>query len=144
MEKLIKRISNGIIIVLAAVAVIAGLIVAFTFKEGTMPKGLDASFVVIYILLCVSIALIVCFAIAQMLSSKKQIVRTLVLLAVCAVIVLVSYFVAPKELSDVAVRIGVSEGVYQWVGAALNIAYIAFFGVVLAFIGSLVYIKIKN
>ena len=144
MEKLIKRITNGAVMALAAVAVVAGLVVAFTYKEGTSPKGLDVSFVVIYVLLCVSIAAIILFVIMQLLSNKKQLMSALVLLAVCAVIVLVSYFIAPRELSEVAVRIGVSEGIYKWIGAGLNIAYITFAGVIIAFIGSLVYVKIKN
>ena len=139
MEKLIKRITNGILIALATIAVVAGLMVAF--KGG---KGLDASLWIIYILLCVAILLIVFFAIAQILSSKKQIVSTLIMVGIFAVIVLVAYFIAPSELSEVAMRVGVSEGIYKWAGTALNIAYIAFFGVILAFIGSFVYLKIKK
>lgn len=143
MEKLIKRIANGAIIVLAAVAVIAGLIVAF--KGGESPNGLDASFYVIYILICIAILLIGLFAVMQGISNKKQMLSTLILLAVCAVIVLVSYFLASSsQMSEVAIKVGVSESVYRWAGTALNIAYITFTGVVIAFVGSLVYVKMKN
>ena len=154
MEKLIKKITNGTVMALAAVAVVAGLMVAFSgIKDPSdllLPKysgtntALGSSFSIIYILMCISIAAIVFFVIIQLLSTKKQMMNALVLLAVCAVIVLVSYFIAPRELSEVAMRIGVSEGIYKWIGAGLNIAYIAFGGVIIAFIGSLVYVKIKN
>jgi TRAP-type C4-dicarboxylate transport system permease small subunit len=142
MEKLVKKITNVAVIVLSAVAVIAGFMVAIKGNGAT--KGLDASFSIIYILLCIALLLIVLFAVMQIVSSKKQIVRTLILLAACVVIVLISYFIAPTELSDVAVKVGVSQSIYKWIGTALNVAYIVFAGVVIAFLGSLVYIKIKN
>jgi hypothetical protein len=155
MEKLVKRITNGIILALAAIAVIAGLVVAFSGiskdpSDLLLPEfsgvstALGSSFRIIYVLTCVSILLIIFFAITQILSNRKQLVSTLIMLAICAVIVLVSYFVAPKELSEVAMKVGVSVGIYQWAGTILNIAYIVFAGVILAFIGSLIYVKIKN
>ena len=142
MEKLIKKIANGVVIALTAVAVVAGLFVAF--KGGEAPKGLDASFSVIYILTCLAVLLILFFAVMQMVSNKKQFVSALVLLAVCAVIVLVSYFLAPSNLSEVAMKVGVTENIYVWAGTILNIAYIVFGGVILAFLGSFIYVKIKN
>ena len=141
MDKLVKKISNGVLLVLTTIAVVAGLIVAF--KDGSS-SGLDTSFSIIYALLCIAILLILFFAVTQMLSNKKQVIATLIMLAVCAVIILVSYLVSPSELSEVAIKVGVSEGIYKWVGTALNIAYIAFIGLICALIGSIVYIKIKN
>jgi hypothetical protein len=95
-------------------------------------------------MIILSIAAIIFFAIFQFLSDKKQITRTLLLLVIAIVIVLIAYFLAPTELSEVALRSEVNESAFRWVGTALNVTYITFFGVILAFLGSIVYVNIKN
>lgn len=145
MEKSIKRITNSILIALTLIAVVAAIIIPFTGEEsGSRDLTMNIGAIGMYILGIIAIVLIIVFAVAQIASSKKQLLKTLILLAGVAIIVLISYFIAPSDLSDVAIKIGVSESVYKWVGAGVNVAYVAFIGVVLAFIGSFIYIKIKK
>ncbi len=142
MEKSIKRITNIILIVIAAVAIVAGFFVAFKGEESQM--GMDISMYLTYAMVLVAIVLILVFAFAQIASNKKQLISTLIMLAVVAVIVFVCYLIAPSELSDVAKRVGVSENIYRWVGASINFAYITFAGVIVALLGSMIYMKIKK
>jgi membrane protease YdiL (CAAX protease family) len=142
MEKLMRRISNSIIIALASVAVIAGLFVAFTGEEASM--GLNVSMILTYIMVSIAIVLIILFAIIQVASNKKQLLTTVILFAVVAFLVLICYFISPSELSDVAKRVGVTENIYRWIGAALTFAYITMIGVIVALFGTLIYIKIKK
>jgi hypothetical protein len=145
MEKSIKRITNIVLIVLTAVAVVAAFIIPFTAKESASREmSLNIGSIMLYILAIDAIVLIIVFAVAQVISNKKQLLKTLILLAIVAVIVLVSYLLAPSDLSEVAALIEVSESVYKWIGAAINVAYVAFAGVILALAGSLIYTKIKK
>lgn len=142
MEKMIRRITNIIIIALTAIAFVASLFVAFTSGESAM--ALNTAAIILYVMAIIAILMIIVFAVAQIASSKKQMIKTLIMLAIVVVIVLISYFAAPAELSEVAVRVGVSESAYKWIGAAVNVAYIAFIGVIVALLGSFIYIKIKK
>jgi hypothetical protein len=145
MDKLVRRIVNIAVIVLAVIATIAGLYVAIKGTDYAKESStLDISFYISYILFFAILAMLVFFVVLQVLSSKKSIISTLVLLGIAAVITLISYALADNQLSDVALRIGVSESVYKWTGAGLNITYIVFFGVIAAFLGSAVYTKIKK
>jgi len=145
MEKTIKRITNIIILVLTAIAVVAAIMIPFTGEESASREmSLNIGAIGMYILVIIALAIIVVFALLQVASNKKQLISTFVLLAAVAVIVLLSYLVASSELSSVAMKIGISEGLYKWIGAGVNVAYVAFVGVVLAWIGSFVYIKIKK
>jgi len=140
MEKLIKRITNIAIIIVAGIAVVTGLVVGFTKSQ----TNLDISMYLTYILLFIGIVLIAAFALIQVASSKKQLISALIMLVIAAAVFLVCYVIAPSELSDVAKRVDVSESVYRWIGAALNFAYIVFGILIVAFLGSFVYMKIKN
>ena len=145
MEKSIKRITNIILIALTLIAVVASIIIPFTGEESASRElTMNIGAIGMYILAIIAIILIVVFAVTQVASNKKQLISTLILLAVVAVIVLISYVLASSDLSEVALKVGVSESVYRWVGAGVNFAYIAFIGVILAFIGSFIYIKIKK
>ena len=150
MEKTIKRITNIIILALTAIAVIAAVMIPFTAAStpeevsASREMSLNIGAVGMYVLAITALILIVVFALFQVASNGKQLVSTLVLLAIVAVIVLISYFAASAELSEVAMKIGIGEGLYKWIGAGVNVAYIAFMGVILAWIGSFVYVKIKK
>ena len=150
MEKTIKRITNIIIIVLTAIAVIAAILIPFT--AATTPEAVSASremslsigAIGMYILLIIALVSIVAFAFFQVASNKKQLISMLILLGVVAAIVLLSYIFASSELSKVASTVGISEGLYKWIGTGVNVAHFAFAGVLFAWIGSFVYIKIKK
>ena len=146
MDKLIRKIINITVVALAVVATTAGLYIALKGNEFAVEHqtGLNISFYITYILFFAILAMIVFFVIVQVFSNKKSMVQTLILLAICVVITLFSYWIAPKELSDVAMRIGISENIYKWAGAGLNIVYLVFTGVIVAFLGTFIYTKIKK
>ena len=150
MEKTIKRITNIIILALTAIAVVAAILIPFTpattldTVSASREMSLSIGAIGMYILIIIALALIVVFALFQVASNKKQLINMLVLLAGVTVIVLISYFIAPAEPSEVAVKVGVKSGLYQWIGAGVNVTYFAFVGVILAWVGSFVYVKIKK
>lgn len=145
MDKIIKKIITIGVSIVAAVAGLASLYFVIIKDANTKAMGsLDLTFYITYAMIILVIAAIIFFAIFQMFSDKKRIIKTLILLAIAAIIVVVAYFIAPTELSDIALRLEVSESVYKWVGTALNVTYITFCGVIVAFLGSIIYVKIKN
>ena len=150
MEKTIKRITNIIILALTAIAVIAAILIPFTTPttmeavSTSREMSLNVGAIGMYILVIIALVLIAAFALFQVASNKKQLINMLILLAGVAVIVLISYFIASAEPSEVAVKVGVESGLYQWIGAGVNVTYFAFVGVILAWIGSFIYIKIKK
>lgn len=145
MNKLInKTISIGIAI-LAAIAGMASLYFVIIKDANTEAMGsLNLTFVITYVMIILAIASIILFAVFQIVSDKKKLIRTLIMLVIAAAIVLVAYFIAPSELSDIALRLEVGPTAYKWVGTALNVTYFTFLGVILAFISSIIYVKIKN
>ncbi len=138
-SSLLKRITNIAVIALAAI----GIVFAFAFIAG-MKSGLDISFYLVYVMIFLVALIIIGFTIAQIVSTRQSLIRTLILLGVALVIILLAFLIAPSELSEVAQRVGVSTGVYKWAGTLMNITYIMFFGVIIALIGSLIYTKIKK
>ena len=145
MDKLVKRIVNITALTLAVIATLSGLYVATKGADVAKTSvNLDISFYITYIMLFVILAMLVFFVVMQVVSNKKTMITTLALLVVAAVITLFSYLIASSELSDVAVRIDVSEAMYRLSGTLLNIAYIVFIGVIAAFAGSFIYTKIKK
>ncbi|MDY0014686.1 MAG: hypothetical protein RBS13_00580 [Bacteroidales bacterium] len=145
MEKLIKKSVTIGVFVLAAIAACASLYFVL-FKDAAIESMgiLNITFYITYLMIILSIAAIIFFAIFQILSDKKQMIRTLILLAIATTIVLIAYFIAPTELSDVALRLEVNESAFKWMGTALNVTYITFLGVILAFLGTIVYVNIKK
>ena len=147
MEKLIRKVANIIVISIAGCAGLLGLYIIFNggqFKLGEPSRVMDITFYLIYILVFIGIALILVFALMQIISSKKQIIITLVIAAVAVLVLLLCYLMAPTELSEVAERVGITENSYRWVGASLNLAYVMFIGLILTFLGMYIYTKIKN
>ena len=145
MDKLIRKITSIGVLIIAAVAGLASLYFVLIKDANTEFMGsLDLTFYITYAMIVLVIAAIVFFAIFQILNDKKQIVKTLILLAIVAVVVIVAYFLAPVELSNLALRLEVSPTAYKWVGTALNVTYITFLGVMAAFLGTILYVKIKN
>ena len=142
MEKLIKKITNIALLALSAIALVAGLYVGVKGAEAS--AAMNLSFYLTYALLFIGIIMIIAFAVMQMASNKKQLISTLIMLVAAVAIFFVCYIIAPSELSDVAKRVGVTESVYKWIGGALLFAYITFIGVIVTFLGTYVYIKIKN
>ncbi len=101
MEKSIKRITNIILIALTLLAVIASIIIPFTGEESASRElTMNMGAIGMYILAIIAIMLIVVFAVTQVASNKKQLFRTLLLLAGVAVIVLISYFLASSDLNE--------------------------------------------
>jgi len=147
MDKLIKRTVNITVLVLAVIAAVAGLYAALKGGKFLLenPMSINISFYITYILFFAILAMLVFFVVVQVFSNKKTMIATLALLVGAVVITLFSYFVlAGTELSEVAQRVDVSETVYRWAGTGLIVAYIVFFGVIAAFLGSWIYVKIKK
>lgn len=133
------------IAILAAIAGLASLYFVIIKDANTEAMGsLNITFIITYIMIILAIAAIILFAVFQIVSNKKQLIRTLIMLLIASTIVLVAYFLASSELSDIALRLEVRPSIYKWVGTALNVTYLTFLGVILAFFGSVIYVKIKN
>ena len=143
MEKLIRKITNIAIIAIAGIAGLFGLYVML--KSGVKDTiAMDTTFYLMYLLVLIGVALIIIFGVLQIISSKKQMITTLVIAVVAVATFLVCYLMSSTELSEVAQRVGISKEAYQWVGASLNLAYVMFVGLILTFLGMYVYTKIKN
>jgi hypothetical protein len=106
--------------------------------------ALDISLFITYIMAFIGIILILVFAILQIASNPKQLIRALVLLAVNAAIFLLFYLIAPDEMSDVAKGLGKSLTTYKLVYASIHYTLVVLAGVFVALIGSLIYINVKK
>jgi TRAP-type C4-dicarboxylate transport system permease small subunit len=145
MEKLIRRIANIALLVVAGIAVFAVLYaIVKGDKFAETSQSLDISLYIMYALLVVVLAILTFFVVVQTISSKKTMIQSLVILGVGGIIILFSYLISSSELSDIAMKMEVSEAAYRWTGAGLIMMYILFVGVILAFIGSLLYTKFKK
>ncbi|MBO4737929.1 MAG: hypothetical protein J5606_00030 [Bacteroidales bacterium] len=158
MEKLIRKIGNIYVIAIAVIAIVFAFLAVFNINGAGSVAELQAAgnttaltalnvmySLLVYALIGVSLLLIIAFLIMQVASNKKQAISTLILLGICAVVVLVAYLLAPKEITEmdeVALRVGISNGLFVWVSTLMNIIWIVFIGVIAAIIGSLVYVKI--
>jgi hypothetical protein len=125
---------------LTAFVIITGMTVVFTGNESV----LDVSLFVTYIMAFIAVILILVFAILQIASYPKQLVRALILLAVNAAIFLLCYLITPDTMSNVAQQLGLTLTVYKFVYAAVYYTGIVLAGVIVALIGSIVYVKVKN
>jgi hypothetical protein len=139
-EKLIRKITNSIIIALTAFVIITGLTVVFTGSESL----LDVSLFITYIMAFVAIILILVFAVLQIASYPKQLVRALILLAVNAAIFLLCYLITPDTMSNIAQQLGLTITVYKFVYAAIYYTGIVLLGVVVSLLGSIIYVNVKN
>ncbi len=149
MEKLLNRITT---IAAFTVAIIASVFVFVAAMHGQKyleagpqnQHGLDIAMYIAYFMVAIIAIALVGFTIMQIVSDKNRIKSTLILLGIAAVVFVVAFLTASGELSEVAIRLGTTVGIYKWSGTLLNISYIMFFGVIAAWIGSAVYTKIKK
>ncbi len=147
MERLLKKVTNIAVICMAALALVAAFGMLFVDEKanpGNFSIFLDISFYLTYAMIFIVMLAMVGFTIFQISSDKKQIVNTLILTGIAVVVILVAFVLAPTELSEVAQRVGITEGVYKWAGVLMNMAYIVFGGVIVAMLGTFVYIKLKK
>jgi len=148
MEKLIRKITNSIIIAIAGGAGLCGLYVVFAcgdIRRGDpTPLSMDMAFFLTYVLIFTGAALVLVFGIMQIVASKRRIIGTLIIAVIAVLTFLICYWVAPTEMSEVAIRMDMTESTYKWVGASLNLAYVMVAALVLTFIGMQIYIKIKD
>lgn len=149
MEKLLNRITT---IAAFTIAIIGSIFVFVAAMHGQKylqagpqnQHSLDIAMYIAYFMVAIIAIALVGFTIMQIVSDKNRIKSTLILLGIAAVVFVVAFLTASGELSEVATRLGTSVGIYKWSGTLLNIAYIMFFGVIAAWIGSVVYTKIKK
>ena len=125
--------------VLAAVACLI-----FAMGDGKNQGPLNFSMTMLYVLIGVAIALILVFLILQVIADKKQLVRFGLLLLIAVGVVLIAYLTASSQLSEKAALLEISQSVFKWSGALINMAYILLGGVVAAFFGTIIYTKLKN
>ena len=140
MDTLIKKIINIALIVIGLTVAASSVIYLINESQAAM----SFSFIVLYCMLAAVFIVLLFFTILRVFSDKKQIIKTVLLLAAFAVIIIIGYVIAPSELSEVATRLEVSSTVFKWVGTSINVVYFAFLGVILAFLGSSIYIKLKK
>ena len=140
--KKIRLICNVALLVLGVIAALSCLLFSMGSQESQ--GALNISMTIMYILIGLAIALILFFMISQVIADKKKLISFGLLLAVAVIVIIVSYATASSELSDVAVRLDVSKGIFKWSGALLNMAYILLGGVIVAFFGTLLYAKFKK
>jgi hypothetical protein len=148
MEKLIRRITNIAVIALTGVTGVFGLYVMFNGDKfqvgGENPMAMDIAFYLMYLMFFIGVALILVFGLMQIISSKKLIIMAMALIVAAVAVFGVCYWLAPNELSEVAMRMGITEGAYKLVGAMLNFVYAMVIALGSTFLGMLVYTKIKN
>ena len=140
--KKLRMLSNIILLVLGLAAVFSCMI--FAMGSQSSQGSLSFSMTILYILIGLAIALILFFMISQVISDKKRLISFGLLLVVGIIVIVVAFLMAGSELSDVAIRLDVSKGLFKWSGTLLNMAYIMLVGVIAAFLGTLIYSKLKN
>jgi hypothetical protein len=141
MNKLTRRIINGLIILIAAIATVACFV--FFFKPD-MFAFLDMSFYIIYILGIISIAAIVFFTIWQIVRNKKQLKTVLIIIVIAAIDIVAAWLLASPQLSEKAISVGISGNMFLFCGTLLNLAYIVFFELLAVALATFVFVKIKN
>lgn len=140
--KKIRTICNIILLVLGLLA--AGACFIFAMGDHTSQAPLDFSFLMLYALLGLSIAIILFFLITQVIGDKRQLIRFALLIGIAVVVILVAYLPASSELSAKALQLEVGKGMYKWIGGVLNMVYILLGGVIVAFFGTIIYSKLKK
>ncbi len=140
MDTLIKKITNIALIAIGLLAAASSI----TYLLVKANVAMNLSFYILYAMLAAVIIVLLSFTIFRIFTDKAQIIKTAILLVAFAAIIIIGYIIAPSELSEIATRLEVSTFVFKWVGTAINVVYIIFLGVIAAFIGSLIYIKLKK
>ncbi|NLJ82327.1 MAG: hypothetical protein GX330_04285 [Bacteroidales bacterium] len=140
MDTLIKKITNIALIAIGLLAAASSI----TYLLVKANVAMNLSFYILYAMLAAVIIVLLSFTIFRIFTDKAQIIKTAILLVAFAAVIIIGYIIAPSELSEIATRLEVSTFVFKWVGTAINVVYIIFLGVIAAFIGSLIYIKLKK
>ena len=138
----LRTVCNIALLVVGLLAAASCLIFAKGDKGNTGP--LSFSMTLLYILIGVAIALILCFLIMQVASDRKKMVRFGLLLLIAVGVVLIAYLTASSQLSEKAVKLEISQSIFKWSGALINMAYILLGGVIVAFFGTIIYSKLKK
>ena len=140
--KKLRTVCNIAMLVVGLLAAVSCLIFAMGDKGNTGP--LSFSMTLMYILIGVAIALILCFLIMQVASDRKKLIRFGLLLLIAVGVVLIAYLTASSQLSEKAVKLEISQSIFKWSGALINMAYILLGGVIVAFFGTIIYSKLKK
>ena len=140
--KKLRTVCNIALLVVGLLAAVSCLIFAMGDKGNTGP--LSFSMTLMYILIGVAIALILCFLIMQVASDRKKLIRFGLLLLIAVGVVLIAYLTASSQLSEKAVKLEISQSIFKWSGALINLAYILVGGVIVAFFGTIIYSKLKK
>ena len=140
--KKLRTICNIALLVVGVLAALACLIFAMGDKSNT--GALSFSMTLLYIMIGIAIALILFFLIMQVISDRKKMIRFGLLLLIAVGVVLVAYLAASSQLTEKAIKLEISQGVFKWSGALINMAYILLGGVIVAFFGTIIYSKLKK
>ncbi len=140
--KKIRTICNIATLVLGVLAAVA----CFVFAMGDNSKHgpLNISMALTYVLIGLAIAIILFFMISQIISDKNRMFRFGLLLGIAIIVVVIAYLFAGSELSETASKLEVSSSVFKWSGTLINMAYIMLIGVILSFVGTSLYAKLKK
>ena len=140
--KKVRTSCNIALLVGGVLAALACLIFAMGDQKST--GALDFSMTLMYIMIGIAIALILFFLIMQVISDRKKMIRFGLLLLIAVGVVLVAYLAASSQLTEKAIKLEISQGVFKWSGALINMAYILLGGVIVAFFGTIIYSKLKK
>ena len=140
--KKVRTSCNIALLVVGVLAALACLIFAMGDQKST--GALDFSMTLMYIMIGIAIALILFFLIMQVISDRKKMIRFGLLLLIAVGVVLVAYLAASSQLTEKAIKLEISQGVFKWSGALINMAYILLGGVIVAFFGTIIYSKLKK
>lgn len=140
--KKIRTICNIATLVLGVLAAVACFV--FAMGDNSKQGPLNISMALTYVLIGLAIAIILFFMISQIISDKNRMFRFGLLLGIAIIVVVIAYLFAGSELSETASKLEVSSSVFKWSGTLINMAYIMLIGVILSFVGTSLYAKLKK
>lgn len=141
--KKIRTICNIATLVLGVLAAVACFVFAMG-GDNNKQGPLNISMALTYVLIGLAIAIILFFMISQIISDKNRMFRFGLLLGIAIIVVVIAYLFAGSELSETASKLEVSSSVFKWSGTLINMAYIMLIGVILSFVGTSLYAKLKK
>ena len=97
-----------------------------------------------YVLFIITLALLLFFAVKAIFTNGKSSMKTLIILAVFAIVVLVGYLLASPELTESAIRMQLTPANVKWIVAGMFVFYVAFFGAIIAVLYAVINGLIKN
>lgn len=141
----IRKIATIILWVLMAISIVLFAIMITSIDSETNPGAravqlINTNINWAIVLFVLSAATALLFSLGQMFSEKKKAVRALAVLAIFAVILLVSYFSASSEIPqffgvEKFIAAGLTETISHWIGTGLYVTYILFGGAILSIVG---------